>query len=134
VNGLKKDALMGYKPCLFNNSNFVMALVFLVFGAVQFNDPDPLRWIVVYTTAALVCVLGALRKAHYLMPALVGLISLIWTAMLVPDVISKVSFSELFVSMQMKSAAAELGREAGGLLIVFLWMVVLTIVLHRRPA
>ena len=118
---------------MFTIFNYVMVLVFLVFIAVQYNDPDPLRWIAMYGAAVLVCVLGAVRKAHYLVPALVGLISLMWAVMLAPDVIGKVSFSELFASTQMKSAVVELGRETGGLLIVFLWMAILTVVLYRRP-
>jgi len=128
-----ENALMEYKTRLFNIFNIVMALVFLVFVAVQYNDPDPLRWIAMYSAAALVCVLSAMHKAHYLMMVLIGLISLVWAAMLAPDVIGKVSFGELFASMQMKSVAVELGRETGGLLIVFLWMAVLTVVLRRRP-
>lgn len=42
--------------------NWTMAIVFVVFALLQFNDPDPYLWIPVYGYTALVCILNAKNK------------------------------------------------------------------------
>jgi hypothetical protein len=39
--------------------NIVFTLIFLSFAYLQFNDPDPLLWILIYGTMALMCGLAA---------------------------------------------------------------------------
>lgn len=39
--------------------SFVLAVMFLVFAFVQVNDPDPIIWILIYGSMAVVCVLAA---------------------------------------------------------------------------
>lgn len=41
----------------------VLALLLVLFAAVQVNDPDPLFWGVIYVAAAVWCALAALRPA-----------------------------------------------------------------------
>ena len=38
--------------------NFLLAVVFLLFAFVQLNDPDPVVWILIYGTMAVLCVLA----------------------------------------------------------------------------
>lgn len=41
---------------------FILALMFFLFAAVQYNDPDPLLWILIYGTMAITCIVAAIRK------------------------------------------------------------------------
>jgi hypothetical protein len=41
--------------------NLVLAVMFLAFAFLQINDPDPLLWILIYGSMAVICVLAAFR-------------------------------------------------------------------------
>ena len=105
-----------------------MAGLFLFAAAVQYNDPDPLRWMAIYGLAALACVLSLARRLPRLVPALVGVGALAWAGTLAPGVIGRVSVEELFQSYSMLSETVEEAREMGGLLIVAVWMGLLALV------
>lgn len=49
-------------------TNFVLAVMFLLFAFVQINDPDPLLWIAIYGAMAVVCIMAAYR--YYIKPLL----------------------------------------------------------------
>ena len=36
----------------------MMAVLFLIAAALQYNDPDPLRWMAIYGLAVLACLLA----------------------------------------------------------------------------
>jgi len=112
--------------------NVVMALVFLASVFVQFNDPDPWGWVMIYGLAALVCLSGIRGPVRWPAAAVVGLASLAWAISLAPDVVGKVGFGELFDSMKMKDIRVERGREMGGLLIITAWMIVLLLTRRRQ--
>ncbi|TMQ70319.1 MAG: hypothetical protein E6K80_08850 [Candidatus Eisenbacteria bacterium] len=105
---------------------WVMTAAFVFSAAVQYNDPDPLPWIGIYGAAAAGAAWAALRPAHYpwWYPALVFAIALAWCARILPRVMGKVRIAELFEAWEMKNARVEEAREAGGLLIVSVWMAV----------
>jgi len=44
--------------------NILFALIFLSFVYVQFNDPDPILWILIYGSMATVCGLAAFNKYY----------------------------------------------------------------------
>ncbi|MEO6726888.1 MAG: transmembrane 220 family protein [Blastocatellia bacterium] len=114
--------------------NYVMTAAFLFSVAVQYNDPDPLRWMAIYGAAAAACVMAIQRRGEWLLPAAIGAIALVWALSYAPQVIGKVRFGELFEAFEMKDARVEVAREMGGLLIVTVWMAVLTVVSLRRRA
>lgn len=61
----------------------LMALTFIACGAVQLNDPDPERWLVVYMAAAATSALEALGMPRPVLPwGLLG-VSVSWCALLV---------------------------------------------------
>jgi hypothetical protein len=99
-----------------------MAALFTFAAAVQYNDPDPLRWMAVYGLAAVACVLAVTGRLPRLLPGLLGLGALLWAGTLAPGVVGRVSVGELFQSYGMRSETVEEGREMGGLLIVTAWM------------
>ena len=85
------------------------ALLFLGAAALQANDPDPLRWIVLYLTSAAVCALAPYRPVPVALPQGLGAIALVWAATLIPAVLREAAW-----------AGTEVEREAGGLLLVAL--------------
>jgi hypothetical protein len=113
-------------------ANRLMAVLFLIAAALQYNDPDPLRWMAIYGLAALACLLALPGRLPLPAPALIGLVALIWAATIAPGVVGRVSVWELFESYAMKSAPVEEAREMGGLLIVFAWMAVLALRTARQ--
>lgn len=86
------------------------ALLFLTFAAVQFNDPDPMLWVVIYVAFALL----SLSVVYFRMPGAVYLLAALMTAVWAwfqwPDVWEGIGESMLTENM-------ERGREALGLLI-----------------
>jgi hypothetical protein len=97
---------------------WVMAILFMVCVGLQENDPDPIRWMAIYGAAGLSCAVLPHRRAVAIPAAAVGLVAAAWGAYLAHQVIGVLSFSDLFLKMDEKGGAVEVGREAGGLVIV----------------
>lgn len=110
----------------------LMGILFVFAAAVQYNDPDPIRWMAIYGLAALACGLALAGRLPRWAPVVVGLAALVWAATLAPRVVGRVSLGDLFESYAMKSEPVEEAREMGGLLIVAGWMAVLAVVGSRR--
>ena len=100
----------------------------LVFAAVvQYNDPDPYAWLVLYLAAAGVSFAALWFPDLWKLPAVVAVGALVWAATLVPTV-TQTSFPDLFQSWEMMSRGMEEGREFLGLLSVASWT---TYLAHR---
>lgn len=108
-----------------------MLALFLIGFVVQYNDPDPVRWMAIYGAAFGVCLVVALgRPLPLAAPILVGLTALAWSlATIIPGPGLNL-YSRMFDAWEMKSVAVEEAREGSGLLIVAVWMLV--IVMRRR--
>jgi hypothetical protein len=117
-----------------NACNWLMAALFALAAALQYNDPDPLPWIAIYAAAVAACVLWGLRRTAWPLTAAVMLIALGWAAALLPDVLGFVGLGDLFLRMEEKGGRVEIGREIGGLTIVAAWMAALLLVERRRRA
>ena len=111
---------------MFRIANAVMMAVFLVSVALQYNDPDPIRWMAIYGSAAIACLLAGRGRRPWLLPAVVGLVALIWAGAMAPYVIPELRFADLMKTMKAATPAIEESREMLGLLIVASWMAVLT--------
>ena len=111
-----------------------MALLFFFGAFVQYNDPDPLRWMAIYLGASIACALAALRRGRQALTlaAVVGAAALVWGALLAPGVLGVVQPGELVGAWEMKDAAVETGREMYGLFIIAGWMVVIVVTERRR--
>ena len=112
-------------------ANWVMTAAFLFSVAVQYNDPDPIRWMLVYGLAALACILHLRRQLQWYLPAALGATAFGWAASIAPRVIGKTTFGDMFQSFHMINPVVEEAREMGGLLIVAAWMLVLVVVSKR---
>lgn len=115
-------------------TNLVMLIAFVFGVIVQYNDPDPARWMAIYGAAAVACGLFASGNKLWIVPAIVLVVAVIWAATLAPAALGKVGFTELFEAFEMKDERVEIGREFGGLSIIAAWMLVLTIVSFRAKS
>jgi hypothetical protein len=100
-------------------------LLFAFSVVVQVNDPDPLRWIAIYSVAGLACLMA--EHLHWFVFSAIGIVALAWATTLAPNIIGRVPFLEMFQEFEMKSAAVEESREMYGLLLIAGWMTVLAV-------
>lgn len=115
---------------VFKLINLVMALLFLLSVVVQFNDPDPLLWIAIYALCAVACLLVFTEYKHWIFPALVATLAIVWVISLVPSLyphLADINWREVLGSVEMKSTQTEIVREIGGLLIAAAWMILIAI-------
>jgi hypothetical protein len=97
-------------------------LAFAASAALQFNDPDPVRWIAIYAAAALVSIATALWRVPAAVYLGLGVIAVAWAALLLPVIVREAALT-----------GTEVEREFGGLLLVALGMALLRRG-ARRPA
>jgi hypothetical protein len=109
-------------PNWFRYASYVMAALLGVCVVLQYNDPDPLRWMVIYGVGMIV----AAALAHTRKVAPIGLVIAIatlgWAAYLLYDVWGRMEVTDLVDKMSEKGGAVEEGRESGGLAIQGLWL------------
>lgn len=111
---------------LFRCLKAAMILILLIAAVIQYNDPDPIGWMLVYGLAAVLSAAhGRLGKARVAAPAALGVIALAWAVMLMPEIGANFVIGDLVRSMDPDEPQIEAAREAGGLLIVAAWMAVM---------
>ncbi|MBA3818742.1 MAG: transmembrane 220 family protein [Deltaproteobacteria bacterium] len=115
---------MAPAPLWFRYLAYLMAALFVVCVALQYNDPDPVRWMLIYGVAAVVST--ALPRDRRVAPValVLGLGAAVWAAFLVQSTWGAVGITDLTSKMSEQGGAVEVGREAGGLAIVAVWLVI----------
>ena len=114
--------------------DLLMALLFAFAAALQFNDPDPIRWIAIYAAAcALSLVMFFKRRVPPVMLIAVLAIAVVWAAAIAFGGPAASEYEHMFDAWEMKSPSVEEAREASGLLIVAVWMIVLMVRTRRAP-
>jgi len=102
--------------------NITLTLIFIVFAAIQFNDPDPLFWIIIYGFVAVISALATFGK-YYNLPTIIGMVvSFVWAGILFPSIIELVTeheLKDLTANMHADREYIEKARESFGLLIAF---------------
>lgn len=112
--------------------NWFMCALFLLSVVVQWNDPDPFRWMAIYGAALAVCLAVACRRrVPTAVPLLVMIIALAWSVATMEDVPATEAYTHMFDAWEMKSLSVEEAREATGLLIVSVWMIVIAVAERR---
>jgi transmembrane protein TMEM220 len=103
--------------------------VLLAFAAyVNFNDPDPVRWIAIYGAACVLSIYLAIAGGiPVALPLLVGGIALVWAIVWARRVPTLDTYTHMFDEWEMKSATVEEARETCGLLIVAVWMLAIVL-------
>jgi len=106
-------------------ADIVFLLLFAMSVAVQVNDPDPFRWMALYGAAAIACGLWLARRLPRWLPVVIAAAAILWALTIVPRVLGKVPFLEMFAAWEMKDLGVEESREMYGLLLVAGWMLLL---------
>ena len=110
----------------------VFALLFMFAVVVQFNDPDPLKWVLIYAAAAWASFLSALGRVTRLLPSGIAAVALLWAATIVPRVVGRVPFADMFREWEMQNAGVEESRELYGLMLIAVWMASVAMRATRR--
>jgi hypothetical protein len=119
-------------PLWFRCVSWAMTALYLVSVALQYNDPDPLRWMAIYGAAAVVSAFLPLRRWAMPVAYAVAAAALLWAVVLTPEIWGRVGFTDLWRKMSEKGGAVEVEREIGGLVIVVGWMVIGSLLRRRQ--
>lgn len=98
---------------------WVLAILFALFAAVQYNDPDPFQWILLYSGPAVLYALAALGRVYR--PAIwlwLG-ICVLWALVYVPDFWHwiQIGAPSIVETMKADKPYVELTREFLGLVV-----------------
>jgi hypothetical protein len=111
---------------LFKILGYVFAVLFTVGAVLQYNDPDSLGWIIIYGVAALMSLLFALNKIRYIIPLVLGILAFIGFVYLYPADFQGFDLNDGDI------VTVELGREAFGLLIISIVLLVFAFRIKRK--
>ena len=110
--------------------NIVFCIIFILFAALQYNDPDPYIWIPIYLYAAVLCWL-AFKNKYYPKAYLAGIavyllyaIYLFFTKNGVLDWATEHHAENLVQTMKAEKPWVEDTREFGGLLILIVVLLI----------
>lgn len=109
-------------PVWYRATCYVMAALLLVCVALQYNDPDPVRWMVMYGAAAITSATLPHEKQLVPLGYAIAAIALVWSLVLLVGVWGKVDVGDIVEKMSEKGGAVEEERELGGLAIAGLWI------------
>lgn len=101
--------------------------LFVLFAALQYNDPDPQVWVPIYGFATMACVMAYARIGKVWFFGLMALIYAVAAAYQWPPAFEGFLLNEI----GMKTVNIELARESGGLLICALAMGAMGWVVNR---
>ncbi|HRC58638.1 MAG TPA: transmembrane 220 family protein, partial [Kofleriaceae bacterium] len=122
---------MSEAPVWFRTTSWVMAALYAVSVALQYNDPDPLRWMAIYGAAAVASAMLPTRRFAVPLALATAGAALLWAALLFPEIWGRVGFTDLWKKMSEKGGAVEIEREIGGLAIVVCWLLPAALLRHR---
>jgi energy-coupling factor transporter transmembrane protein EcfT len=112
----------------------LFGLLFFIGVLVQYNDPDPVRWMAIYLAATISCFLAAFGKLKWWFAAATAVVALIWAFIWAPQAYPNVRIAEMFQAWEMKNERIEEGREMYGLFIICVCMTILAIGAWRKRA
>ena len=115
---------------IFRFLNYVMIVLFILAAVVQYNDPNPLRWMLIYGAASLICILYTLKKLHWLAASSLLFVTGIWALLKIPD-LTTYGFQHMFDEVKMTQMGVPAAREFLGLLIIFVWITLLAYSVYR---
>lgn len=110
-----------------------MVILFLIAAALQFNDPDPIVWISVYGAASLITFLFLLQKINWYVIATASVFSLVASIFIGVDAMQEAGLiTSSLDSFKMHNMAEEKAREAIGLIIIAIWMLIMTLRMEKK--
>ena len=111
-------------------AGWIACALFLASAAVQWNDPDPVRWIAAYGVAAAISAAGALGYPPRVLAGVAALLYAVLAIVVAPESLSA-SLPDL-IAPKMKTLPIEEARETLGLALCALWCGVLALFGPRR--
>lgn len=123
---------MNSQPTYFKVISIVMALLFITAAIVQYNDPDALLWTLIYGSAAVVTLLFLTEKITSFVTTIGAVAGIVVAISLGYEAISEGFMFSSLGTWQMQNIAEEKAREAGGMLFIALWMLVMTFSLRNK--
>lgn len=113
--------------------HYVVGVVLISFAALQWNDPDPWIWILMYLATAMTPILYGLKSLPRWMPLTLTLVLLIAFGLSMPAVIdwAKDGCPSIYDSMKAETPYVETVREALGIAICLLCSGVYSWILSR---
>jgi hypothetical protein len=111
------------------NMYFFISGLFLLFAIVQWNDPDPLIWMIFYGVMSLIYILLALgKKFAFYLSVLMLITCIIYMGFILPEIIKwiKDGMPSIVQSMKATIPTIEYTREFLGLLlclIACIWVI-----------
>ncbi len=108
------------------------------FAILQWNDPDRLQWISLYTATALLAILMYFKNCISCVKAWTIMLSMICVIMIVQaipgvfDYIQTSNYSDIFSPMSDENTYVEVVREFIGLLIVLLYCIISGVLLFKK--
>ena len=111
------------------NMYFFISGLFLLFAIVQWNDPDPLIWMIFYGVMSLIYILLALgKKFAFYLSVLMLTVSVVYMGFILPEIIKwiKDGMPSIVQSMKATIPSIEYTREFLGLLlclIACIWVI-----------
>lgn len=110
--------------------NYIFCFLFVVFAALQYNDPDPYIWVPIYLYSAVLCYLAA-QKRYYPKAYLIGIIVYSAYALIllfdktgVIDWVEEHHAESMVQTMKAEKPWIEESREFFGLVILIVVMVI----------
>lgn len=109
-----------------------LSIMFVLFAALQYNDPDPYLWAPYYLMLAAVCFFQFRLQRYNWLIWLALAVTIVWAVIYIPDVIEyfKVGAPSLVGTMKASTPYIENMREFGGLMIC---LVTLIAVVAQKP-
>lgn len=105
---------------------WVFAILFSISALLQYNNPDAVLWIVIYSSAALVTLGFLFKKLPYFIPLTAGLLAIVGFIYLVPEKFEGFGVGDGDVKN------IEEAREAFGLLIIAIVMFAISVRIRVR--
>lgn len=115
-------------------ANACFFLAYAASVALQYNDPDPLRWVAIYVAAAGACFAWEVGWVVRANAAVIGVVAVGWAISIARNTTLLVPLSDALLDWGMHAQGSEEVREVGGLLIVGLWMAAIALLLPERYA
>ena len=117
--------------------NWGLCSLFFLSAFLQYNDPDPIAWMLIWGAAGVVCLLYGFGSLSLIFPIALVLIGLVWAGFLLPRIIEtfdSIGGDEVFMQATMSNIIVESVREMGGLLIIAVWMSLLIVQKVKKNA
>lgn len=113
--------------------NYLMIVLFALSAIVQYNDPNPARWILIYGAACIISLLFAGKKLNWIVAGLLAGISLIWALFKIPYLTAS-GFQHMLDEVHMTSIGITSAREFLGLLMIAAWATILAVSSYRKKS